>query len=72
MSAFKVPPKLTLPSQLNDTVHMRLAAQTREGRELLHTFAGKLEQIIEVETHNLATSQEALRLVREALGEVAA
>lgn len=72
MSAFNVPPKLTLPSQVRDTVHMRLAAQTREGRELLHAFAGKLEQIIDVESHNLATSQEALRLVREALGEVAA
>lgn len=68
----KLPP---IPQKMNvpDAEAMRqlaLAVTTRQGREEAHKLADYFERAIDVNEHNGTVAREALRQLREVLGEV--
>lgn len=66
-----LPPLLQAPDA-EAIRQLKLAVTTRQGRAQALQYADNLERLVEVHEHNLRVGQEALRIVREALGEVEA
>lgn len=66
-----IPQKMNVPD-VESVRQLALAVTTRQGRREAHQLADYFESAIEVHQHNVDAAREALRMLREVLGEVAA
>lgn len=67
-----VPKLVEIPAQLKDKAKLKKMASSPRGRAMCHDFIENVERAIAANRKNEATCQEVIRLVREALTEVAA
>lgn len=66
-----IPKKMNVPD-VAGIQQLAQAVRTGQGRREAHQLADYFERAIEVHQHNVDAAREALRILREVLGEVQA
>lgn len=66
------PKLIELPPTFRDPALLALAVKTKAGRRRCHQFVENAERVHAINARNQETCAEAIRLVRQALGEVKA